>query len=251
MERRTDPDFSCILYFPREGPLRIWHLARRSSIRNSPEWFPQPEASTRGFTPGKHSFHSPSGHLRGYFSYLKSPMASFTPQPLYRSRFSEILEQLDLPTVGPYTKESLGEMWLKVSEHMQTNVTGGRYTGGLDFPRLHDLEHQLEVLMKEAPADLKAPVCGPLGDFRLRIDDNNRVFIPAGVQFRHLNQGNTVRKRGGWIAIHDIYFGFVDLYGRRNPSQFPARDPEITWAGAGGFWCYLSIAEYLRVLPNP
>lgn len=76
-----------------------------------------------------------------------------------------------------------------------------------------------------------AQYIGPFGT--ISIKKGQRVVIKAGSEIRSTRGQPTVSTRKRVVTVHYIDEGYID----RSCAEPTVRQPVVTWAGAGGYWC--------------
>jgi len=75
------------------------------------------------------------------------------------------------------------------------------------------------------------------GDLHPIVRSGDVVTVRRGAQVRslHPKRGTYVTQRAQTVKVHLVTSGFV-----LNDVEYPA---EISWAGSGGYWCYVPLAD--------
>ena len=80
-----------------------------------------------------------------------------------------------------------------------------------------------------------------IGSFNcLKLKKGMKVRIKKGAVYTSMNPslaGSQVNKLNRVITIHNVYEGYIPF----PAGSYPHRNPSITWAGAGGYWCETEI----------
>lgn len=80
-------------------------------------------------------------------------------------------------------------------------------------------------------------------DFTIK---NGETFVlKAGAKVRSRGQV-TINKRTRKVKAHYMNEGWTNA-GFRVQSTMPSRNPEIVWAGSGGYWCYADFNDIEKI----
>lgn len=82
----------------------------------------------------------------------------------------------------------------------------------------------------------------------LPIRKGDKVVIPMGIKVKSLgSKGSYITKRSYTVTIRSVLWGV----GREDQSpHMEIVNPELRWAGSGGYWCYADINDVLPANPE-
>lgn len=158
-------------------------------------------------------------------------------------------------TNKPYTPEHLREIAAKAkADYEEYSKTHGPGT-------VHDLRNKAWRVMREADSCARwmeamgYSELANVGPFTsVNFTKGQKVRIRAGAKIRSLHPsrgGMIVITRARVVTLHDVYRGRCDAEGfhrtrassNEEALQASVRQPEVVWAGTGGYWCHADLND--------
>ena len=158
------------------------------------------------------------------------------------------------------TPDALSTIAMVVENNTDRETTRWLYSLGIDS---EDTLLMIAVKLEDAGI---APVryYGPIGDLpewtrdvdvreragnpiRVRIEKGTRIYgtFPASDKDQRNDNGRRykVAGRSYWVSAHRVDGGTA----RRDYEQVHVHNPEMNWAGAGGYWHYIDMNDIVEV----